>query len=64
MSNCKSCGAEIQWVVMASTGKTMPLNMKKKTIIVMSEKGNYLAQGFESHFATCPNAKQHRKGGS
>jgi len=58
MNNCKSCGAEIQWVVMKSTGKSNPLNMNKKTILTLDGE---IVQGFESHFSTCPNAKSHRK---
>lgn len=59
MNTCKSCGAEIQWVTMGS-GKKMPLDMKKKTIIV--EMGGFEAMsGFESHFVTCPQANKHRK---
>ena len=65
MSNCKSCGAEIQWVEMDS-GKKMPLDVKKKTLVYerhinIQDISWITITGFESHFATCPNANTHRK---
>lgn len=60
ISSCKSCLAPVQWVIMEKTGKHMPINIDKKTIVVIDEKGCYMASGYESHFATCPNAGKHR----
>lgn len=74
MPKCKSCGADITWVKTAS-GKSMPLDVKsEKRFIFLSagQKSAYEYQGvsapdavmydtYTSHFATCPNAAQHRK---
>lgn len=66
-TNCKSCGASIIWMVMESTKRPHPFNAKPVTgwhetgltfgdaRVVTS--GRY----YVSHFATCPNAKEHRK---
>lgn len=82
MSECRSCGAEIEWVVVSKSGKNMPID------VIPTDTGNiaklpttdaatgnklveYVMQGgmlgdhrelYVSHFATCPNADQHRKG--
>ena len=58
MSRCKSCNKEIIWIKMKS-GKAMPCDMDK--VIVVTEDGDTVT-GYISHFATCPNANQHRKG--
>ncbi len=65
---CRSCGALIVWVV-TQNGKRMPVDAQP------SEKGNlridngvaYVEPAYEgpkylSHFATCKQAAQHRKG--
>jgi hypothetical protein len=77
-AKCRSCGAAIRWVVVAGSGKRMPLDAEP------SERGNVRVAGngeahildavfaadarsagvplFLSHFATCPEAAQHRRG--
>ena len=80
MSKCKSCGAEIKWIPMAS-GKLMPVDAKKisyMTLVPGTKGGMILVTpdgqiacgkfdpngekiGYTSHFATCPNANQHRR---
>lgn len=67
MAKCKSCGAEIVWVT-TTNGKKMPVDMKPKTILIpVAMDGISVAYravvGHESHFATCPNADQHRRSG-
>lgn len=68
MSRCSTCGAEIRLVKMAKTGKPMPLDAKpEKRVIVVGrdETGDELAavvDTYVSHFVTCPEAKQHRRG--
>jgi hypothetical protein len=60
---CKSCGAAILWVVTAS-GKRMPLdaNAERRFVIEPEEPPLALSrETYSSHFATCPNAAQHRK---
>jgi len=61
--NCKSCGAAILWVVMG-TGARMPLDPKPQKLVTlddMPEARGYVHDCYASHFATCPNAAQHRK---
>jgi hypothetical protein len=62
MALCKTCGAVIDWVTMKETGKKMPLDPKPLDVIVKID-GVFgrMAKGYISHFATCPNAKEHRK---
>ena len=83
MSKCRSCGADIIWIKMAS-GKAMPCDAAKisySTALPPSAKGDDVLtlvtdrgtvvqtvfdpagdkHGYTSHFATCPNANQHRK---
>ena len=72
MSNCRSCGAAIRWVEMEKSGKKMPLDavpVEDGLIWIFGGKGHTgdvaPAMGsmdrYTSHFATCPNAKRHRK---
>lgn len=76
MATCRSCGAEIQWME-TENGKKMPVDpeplrwgdLKNGDVAVnfhgrtrkknkhMRENGDW----FLSHFATCPNADDHRK---
>lgn len=62
-AKCRSCKAEIEWVVMPS-GKRMPVDAKAKTmILVYHDRDGFngeTVQVHESHFATCPNAEEHR----
>lgn len=64
IKRCRSCGAEIHWVRMMS-GKKMPVDVRHQTVVVEhpTEPGLYITKvGYTSHFATCPNTDQHRKG--
>lgn len=69
MSLCRSCGAEIRWVV-SSNGKSMPLDATPDPAGLVAvhngvaHVGRNMVEGeqkFTSHFATCPNARDHRK---
>ena len=74
---CKSCGAAIWWVETVN-GNMMPLDEKPVDDgnIVVSNGTGYVMHGdlfdeptvagprFKSHFATCPNARTHRKKGA
>jgi len=65
MPNCNSCGRPIHWGK-TENGKRVPLDMKPKNVYVLinPEKEIYAVyRGFETHFVTCPNAAQHRRGG-
>ena len=72
MSTCKSCGARIVWAK-TTTGKSMPLDpdpVAGGNVVLERDGVGWVARivqpdpEFErlvSHFATCPNAKAHRK---
>lgn len=55
MAQCKSCGAEIEWLKTKS-GKSLPVD--KKPVWVQGSAGPF--ECFRTHFETCPNADQHR----
>lgn len=60
MPICKGCKQEIEWVKMPS-GKRMPVD-KKPTIVVVVEDGQGRAvEGYQPHWATCPNADEFRR---
>lgn len=69
MSLCRSCQAEIRWVV-TSTGKSMPIDLRPALLgNVAIRKGiAHIGRTFEkdeprytSHFATCVFAAEHRR---
>ncbi len=73
MAKCNSCGAEIIWAHTAS-GKAIPLDAEPvpfgNLVVVPGADGpralsvnipGALGPRYVSHFATCPNANQHRK---
>jgi len=68
-TTCRSCGAQILFAKMKHTGRLMPLDVKPVQLVQISwdeKRGEVVGEmvgGFVSHFATCPNADQHRKGG-
>lgn len=58
---CSSCDAEIRWIS-TPTGAAMPIDAKPEKRIVLrpgTDIGDTV-DAFTSHFATCPNAGQHR----
>jgi hypothetical protein len=57
---CKSCGAKIRFVEMAS-GKKMPIEENVKNIVAKFGEKWKTITGYESHFANCPGADLHRK---
>lgn len=74
-AKCRSCGAPILWVV-TTLGKRMPLdaephpdgNVSLVPAGAMVLPAELVEQGkkigskrYRSHFATCPNAAQHRR---
>jgi len=75
VSRCRSCPAEIEWVL-TEQGRRMPIDVETRAdgnLIVTGEaidRGRmvptvrYVEAGEGdrvSHFATCPNAKEHRR---
>jgi hypothetical protein len=60
MTTCKSCGAQIQFVI-TKTGKKMPLDAKPRRFYVIQGGMPVQFQGHEPHFATCPKADRFKK---
>lgn len=73
MSTCRSCGAEIIWAVTES-GRRIPMDaapVKPKGLFILQPDGDALIAYstssavapllYQSHFATCPNADEHRR---
>lgn len=54
---CKSCGADIQWMKTVA-GKSAPFDTRR--LVITTTEGRTVT-GFESHFATCKSAREHRK---
>lgn len=54
---CKKCKNPIYWIETVN-GKNMPVDQTKITIV--TAKGETYT-GYESHFSTCPYAKDFRK---
>ena len=63
-SKCKSCGADILWVI-TPKGKRTPLDAKKIRVATLMNddppKIEEVYEGYVSHWATCPTADKHRK---
>lgn len=58
---CKSCGAPIIWVKSLG-GADMPLDAEPEKRFILDGAAAAVARTtYTSHFATCPNADQHRK---
>jgi hypothetical protein len=70
MSSCRSCRARVLWVNTAATGKLMCLdvelvaggNIELVAGVANVVKPSQDVRRYRSHFASCPNAAQHRKG--
>lgn len=58
-AQCSSCGALIYWVVMNS-GKRMPIDRGREQRVVYRDGQWQVLGSYKSHFASCPNAAQHR----
>ena len=58
---CSSCGQPVLWIT-TKNGSATPVDPKPAKVFMLrpgSEIGD-LADGYTSHFATCPNADHHR----
>ena len=75
ITECKSCAAPIIWAL-TGTGKRMPIDARPDpygrieitsirydvpTITTHPQTPLHVPTLYTSHFATCPNADQHRK---
>ena len=63
MPNCSKCGREIEWLETESRGdkpsKRMPLD--PAVVQIVTDEGKTV-RGRVSHYATCPDAAQFRRG--
>ena len=70
MSNCRSCSAPIIWA-RTTRGKAIPLDAQPTSLgnieisdghaTYVTADVNVIVPRYISHFATCPDAKEHRK---
>jgi len=60
LAQCKTCKQNIHFINSKKSGTPIPCNLKKITGV--TAKGE-IVQVWESHFATCPQADQHRRRG-
>ena len=66
IKQCKSCKRSIAWMK-TSAGKNIPVDIDSVGLADKSDlaKGYNVifnpGKGHKSHFATCPNANQHRR---
>jgi hypothetical protein len=66
MPKCRTCQAEIIWITMEESGKAHPVNPKPVQMVLATGEDDRTKRGrvvsvYESHFATCPQADEHRK---
>ena len=65
-ATCKSCDAPIVWGV-TKAGKKVPLDPPEKRYVARpravfdTQLGVEIVETWTPHFATCPNANQHRR---
>lgn len=63
ISRCRSCDASIVWMI-TNTGSRMPVDadsVDESELEWFSGFPVFDPQEHQSHFATCPNANQHRR---
>lgn len=61
---CHSCGTLVLWGARTEKGKTIPLEVRAIQGFEIREDGVAVYRKIhETHFAHCPNADRHRKGG-
>jgi hypothetical protein len=60
-ATCSSCKAPIYWVTMPS-GRKMPIDRGREQRVVFVDGEWKVLGAYKSHFASCPFAKQHRRG--
>ena len=60
-ATCRSCGAPIVWGI-TKAGKKVPLDPPEKRYAMHPlYNGLEIVETWLSHFASCPNADQHRR---
>ena len=60
MAKCKACKAEIKFISTPS-GRLTPIDTKMKMIWCYIDNKWQTCNGYESHFATCPEADKFRR---
>lgn len=55
---CRKCGARIRFIASATSGKAIPCEVEKTTVVLASGE---TVSGYESHFAHCPGADDMRR---
>lgn len=55
---CRSCKADILWIVTAKNGKPHPVD--PLPLVTIYDKEGVVRKGWTSHFASCPYAEKHR----
>lgn len=63
MNRCKSCGAEIIWAT-TKAGRKIPLDPEPVKVPLFVFDNGYANDPpplRQTHFASCPNAKEHRQ---
>ena len=58
MPTCTTCGAAIEFIPSATSGKPIPVNVLP--LKVVTREGQVI-DGFVSHFATCSDPTKHRR---
>ena len=60
---CKSCGAEVYWGCSAKSGRPTPVNARPVRNQIVGQRTGKLhtVETWIPHWATCPNAAQHRR---
>ena len=73
MSLCRSCGADVLWATTVVTGKAIPLDadpVDDGNVVIRNGSAHVLSKNnpvrsdetrYRAHWATCPNAKEHRR---
>jgi hypothetical protein len=71
MPQCRSCGAAILWLTMRESGRKMPVDAKPVNAVVRVDgrgvraddgEMGVMVKAYTPHWATCPNASDHKKG--
>jgi len=61
-NKCKGCDQEIKWIIMGRTGAKMPIDVKPVQMIQVKEDIGEMIPVYIPHWATCPKAKNFKKG--
>ena len=60
-ATCRSCGAPVVWAKTAND-RAMPLDARPEKRVVVEDGVARVVDAFVAHWASCPNADEHRKG--